>query len=417
MQGWLVFLRLLLAIFLFVQIVSQRSSLRTSSKSVIGPSSDRSGLLPFILLSAWVVWSFVTGLVTTDSGGQKTMFLVGGYGLVLLGAAVVVDNRGHQAVARIIGIGFIVNLALSAILLLRGPADPWMDNRLTMGSLEPNQLGRVAALSTLAALWLVAQNRGIERIGAAALSVVSIVTVVATGSRTSVIGLVICVGVLACRRSRVLLAGLSMALVAMMIPLAFAAYGANETLGSIRFGDQSNQELQDFGGRSTLWPFVKDLIAESPITGVGLGNDRILISDLPIGWSPQHAHSLVFHLLLTTGFIGAALVLTALILGFVRAAFEQAPLAVVLITFVLVDGINEAVIRVPAFGWFAICAAALLPRFVGDGEEPKNSNTDALNDRSPPRGTHTAVLTAPSNIINGPRPSIHEVRPPSDDIA
>ncbi len=304
----------------------------------------------------------------------------------MLGATnLVVRDHGRAGVARVLGLGLVLHLGLAGVLLKLTAATPFVDDHLTLASLEANQLARVAALGGIGALWFTRQCRGLTRVVVAATTVLGFLIVFVTSSVTAVIGVAVALSVLAVHASRQRLAALALGLLLLLVALPLS--GALRLDGSPAGPATSTisaDEIQSFGGRSALWPEVLDLVPKSPITGIGLGNERAIIAELPIGWSAQQTHNLVLHLLLTTGLVGAGLLLAAVAGGLVHSVSAVEPFSMALMTFILIDGISEAVLRVPSFGWFGLCAAVLLAtRRQTDSPPVEGSLADSGHRRQP----------------------------------
>lgn len=315
------------------------------------------------LLPAWVLWATVSVI---GDGWQDSLRTTGGFAITLCATYVLIEVGGRAAVARTLGFGLGIYALGAAILIKSTGTAAQMDDRLALASLEPNELARVAALGTLGALWYTRESRGLPQLVAAIASCVGIFMLLATASRTGALGLVVALAVLTVHVSRRRLAALSLGLFLLLatLPLSGIALSgiggvadANPVAG---LAARSTGQVTELGGRSTLWPLVMDEVAQSPLIGIGLANDRDIIADLRLDWSPQHAHNLVLHLLLTTGAIGMILMLVAIAGGLIRAISNADPLCTALLMFVIIDGISEPVIRVPSFGWFALAAAIIL---------------------------------------------------------
>lgn len=316
------------------------------------------------LFALWLGWSLVSASVSEDSGlafATSASFLA-----VMLASMGVAQARSRSALLSIVAIGALVHAVAAFIVAFTVEFDQF-PQRLSLVELEPNHLGRFLALLCLVAvLW--ALEHSLRRWGPLlALAGVSVLGLVLTGSRTAPTALVVAgfVALLAARRWKLLFVG----------GLAFVV-GASGLIASgfdariVELTNRSGEELTNVSGgngRTTLWPEVLKVIEDQPLTGIGLGVDRARMAQLgaetEISWGPQHAHNLVLHLGFTTGWIGAALFLSALGLALVAALRFGEPWVAAIVAFVLVDGIAEPVFRIPQPTW-ALLVMVIAPAFV-----------------------------------------------------
>ncbi len=309
------------------------------------------------LLFGWLLWA---GIASAASfGGLAALTQAGLFAVVAAGAIVAALRDGSSALARIGVFGFAGYMAAASLLVIGGALDAFNDdNRLMLASLEPNQLARLCAIAMVCGLWLVIRNEGLYAWLGAATGLVALGTVFASGSRTGLAALVVGIAVMAVHGSRRVL---SVVALVMLLTLGAAAvldvigFGPSSVSITERLEASPDGSTTTLSGRDTLWPEVWGTSLDQPVTGHGLGTDRRLIAEhLDVGWAPQHAHNLLLHLLLTTGFVGALVLVVALSRGLWLAARWQRPLEFALLLIVVVDGISEPVIRVPSFGWLAI---------------------------------------------------------------
>lgn len=351
--SWLIIesVRLLLLIGLVVWLVGCTTQRRVQRPLCASQIQVR-------LLGVWILWASLTALILSD---VRSFGVVGGFAVVLAASCPIIDQGGRPAAAKVLGLGLVFYLGAAGLLVLTSDVPPFLGDRLTLISLEANQLARVASLGGIAGLWFARESRGLGRVVGLITAATGGALVIATASRTSALGLALVLALLAVHSARRRLAATALGLVLLLVAIALSgASGSFDGLPISGLIGRLNGSVQEFGGRSYLWPLVIDLVGDSPVVGIGLGNDRDLVAALPVGWTAQHAHNLVLHLALTTGVIGAALLLGAIAISLVKAVAKVDPLALGLMTFVLVNGISEPVMRVPAFGWFAVCAAAEL---------------------------------------------------------
>ncbi len=170
------------------------------------------------------------------------------------------------------------------------------------------------------------------------------------------------------RRALALLAGLTLATAAGATIVLAGAAGEDLTSSISRNEAANPSELTTLNGRTVLWPEVFDVAAETPLVGIGLGRDRIVVAPFRaegrVTWDAEHTHSLPLQFLLTTGVPGVVLV--AIGISVITLTAWRAPLSpsrtwvLATIVVIVVDGIVEPTLRVPTFAWFALCAAATL---------------------------------------------------------
>lgn len=323
------------------------------------PTLDRRLAPPIALLAAWVAWS---------AAGPGAASTAAWYAVIAVGLLRVWHHDQQTgsgiAVATVLAGALVGHLAVAAAVASITTIDPVLSGRLTLVSLEANELARVAAVGTVAASHLVLRGRLGERILGLAAGLAGASTVALTGSRTGAVAVAIGVAiVLLLEAPRWLIAAaLAAGGVAIIATLSLDL----ASLPGTNVLERSTHNLGTLNGRNNFWPRLLDATDHARVSGIGLGNDRDFIqAEVPTGWNAQHAHNLALHLLVTTGVVGVALFAGSVGASLVRAAARPpgepaATLALALLAVVLVDGVTEAVIRTPSFGWAAVVAAAAL---------------------------------------------------------
>ncbi|MGH1506014.1 MAG: O-antigen ligase family protein [Acidimicrobiales bacterium] len=340
------------ALLVIVDVVADD---RAGSRS----TPDRRLAPPIALLAAWVAWS---------AAGPGAASTAAWYAVIAVGLLRVWhhDRRPGSgiAVATVLAGALVGHLGVAAAVASITTIDPVLSGRLTLVSLEANELARVAAIGTVAASHLVLRGRPGERVLGLTAGLAGASAVVLTGSRTGAVAVAIGVAiVLLLEAPRWLIAAaltIGAVVGAMALTFDLASLPGTNAL------ERSTDGLGSLNGRNNFWPRLLDATEHSRVSGIGLGNDRDFIqAEVPTGWNAQHAHNLALHLLVTTGVVGVALFASSVGASLVRAAARPpgdpaATLALALLAVVLVDGVTEAVVRTPSFGWAAVVAAAAL---------------------------------------------------------
>lgn len=320
---------------------------------------------PPVLLASWIGWALLAPIGGAPLASFVTTVRFGAILAVVAGLSAAVPPREAPTIfARTIVVAFGGYLAASAVLVGGGALTVQVNDRFTLASLESNQLGRAAALAAVSGLWMLARDVRVWSLIGGGGAVVGGAITLATESRTALAALGCGVVVLAIHTSRGRLVALALGAALTIITAWIAGF---LTLGDIVPAADRVTVQGDSGssttlsGRETLWPRLWIEVEQSPIVGHGLGNDRSIIVDrLDVGWEALHAHNLVVHAALTTGLIGVAILLAAIFSAMSAAALAPRPFALALLVIVILDGISEPVVRIPAFGWLALCAAVVV---------------------------------------------------------
>jgi O-antigen ligase len=109
-----------------------------------------------------------------------------------------------------------------------------------------------------------------------------------------------------------------------------------------RSGDVS--EVTSMTGRSDIWAAVPKLIEGRIWTGFGYASSIFVIPahEAEVGFLTSHAHNLMLQLLLTTGWIGVGLFTISFLLTGLRAAYFADRTILLLLGFVILNGITES---------------------------------------------------------------------------
>ena len=216
-------------------------------------------------------------------------------------------------VSRQLPVAFVIGAVLAAFMVLGAPASI-TDRRTANGN--ANDVALTLLLGVVCALWLSLKERGRSRLlGALALAIL-IVGVVATGSRTAVVGgaamMLAVVGWLAWKqqwRPFVLVLGL-FALGAAVFSILPA-----DVIPSRLTTIQSSLELDSLGGRTYLWRAILERGLD--MNGVGAGATPAYLQQT-IG-SPFVSHNAFLGVLLETGIVGILLFLAILLHAIIAA--------------------------------------------------------------------------------------------------
>lgn len=333
---------------------------------------------PLRWFALWLAWA--AGSSVFAPTGPSAVLTAGLFAVVAATAIYIYGESGELGLARTLMGAFAIFVVLSVLSKAMDSSVSlgFRGDRLSLLALEANQLVRMAALAALSSACFLlhgARSRSTTRVIAGSIAIVACLAVVVAGQSrtgsaallTSAVVFAISLAPLAKRRVIAAVGAVSLVLV-LGIALAAAGsfadlFGEFESVAS-REDDSIDQtrEIQSLNGRLEIWPEVFSEAAEQPISGYGLGNDRLVVTQLyaegRIGWLAQHSHNLLLQVLLTTGFVGLVLMLVAFVSTSARAFDANSPLGPALLVLVLIDGITEAAIRVPSFGWFALMAAA-----------------------------------------------------------
>ena len=311
------------------------------------------------LLGLWTAW----GMVSAATSSQPMLALVTAVAFaLLLAAGLGVGQRLGSTGALIVAGSALTLHALASIAVAFTSESDQFPIRLRLVELEATHLAQVLALGLLVGfLWLL-EHPTRSWFPILALGAVCTLGLVLTGSRTTPVALVVAgaLALVALRRWRLVIGG-GVALACLFAGLV--ATGADARIVSLT--NRTSSELTNLdgaNGRTTLWPEVLDAVGEHPVVGIGLGVDRDRMAEINaasgLTWNPQHAHNLVLHVALTTGWPGAVMVSLAVVIAVGTALRSRLPWLAAFGGFVLVVGVSEPVLRTPQLVW-ALLAVAL----------------------------------------------------------
>jgi len=196
-------------------------------------------------------------------------------------------------------------LSLAAVVLLGFMSTEIAQGRITAGKLDANTFGAVLSFGLLALIGLATSHKIMDaRIRWFAWLSFSIlaVTIVQSGSRGAMIGLVAGLLVLGFKGRRVLkinLKGLVLVFLAIGAVVVFA-YNSE----SVRERWERTLGEGEMAGREKIYEKAADMFIEKPLLGWGPGN-HILELGARLGKPKRDPHNLIFWMLLEVGLLGA----------------------------------------------------------------------------------------------------------------
>lgn len=264
------------------------------------------------------------------------------------------------------------------------------------GAVSPNLQGATLSLAAIVMLWCAWRSRGISRLKWLCIASLLFVFVIATGSRTSLLGLLGALlgsfTLIGIRRFRadIRLIGAVVALIfafgGMIALTSSSSISSSEKAGitKILLTDRDVGELSDLTGRNRIWEVCSRYAIERPIFGYGYGGfwtgTRLEAIADELKWPAAHAHSAYLDVLLETGIPGAALYILLLIGSiatcvsrFLKHNDAYGALAAMLVFFAI-NGLTESLVVLPTLPalvltmiWMAVSLDAPLrqPRSAG----------------------------------------------------
>lgn len=222
-------------------------------------------------------------------------------------------------------------------------------NRLTGIFTHPNQIGQIAGVALLCA-WHE-RRRGHLAV-ARILGIVGVPALLWSQSRTSIVAALLAFGLIALQNS-----SRSKRVVGFLVGVACLVgvlYAGTDTVASQLTRTNSATELVTLTGRTELWATVVRLAGDQPLTGYGLGNERIADASAAgyISWEAESAHNDWLHIYLAFGLPGLAF-WVAMWVSYARRTFDSPDVVRdALVVFVFVLGLTEVAVG-PAFPSFA----------------------------------------------------------------
>jgi O-antigen ligase len=203
---------------------------------------------------------------------------------------------------------------------------------------------------------------------------VGVVTLGFTQSRSAIVALFATVVIFALRRRPWLLVPAS--IVSLACVAYFSVASNTDTVELLESLSRSGraQEILTLTGRTNLWTYVVERVADSPWLGYGYGSTRIVISSSYMtqgGWTTGHAHNMLLQSLVTVGIIGTLFLLIGLFYQAIQFFTRPQALRDLLFAYVVIIGLTEAAVIAPvptvvSLVWFiSLCEVKDQPGLIG----------------------------------------------------
>ena len=266
--------------------------------------------------------------------------------------------------------------------LRESEVEPGSGDRLQGFASHPNFLGQVVAIAILMAV-TVRRQGFLGRATFYGILALGIATILATGSRTALVALLIAWGLVAARNSRFGGAAAIASLGVLSLVLVLAACGVLPNIMGV-FGELSRSgqksEILTLTGRTDIWGVVWTKIQEKPLFGWGYnGTEALLIDSFENSFyaTAVNAHNMYLQSLLSVGFLGSLPGFAYILLLVGRFVTHPDPTRDLITMFVLVVGLTEvSVFGVPVivetffFYWVLAREAAKRLPVAGASFEP-----------------------------------------------
>ena len=306
-----------------------------------------------ILLLGYATIAMVSSLwsvVPAFSGGAGLGLLA----YVALSCIVVVDLRDETVIRLVVWtlLAFVCAGIVAAAVI---PDLAWMKasldeadspDRLQGFASHPNVLGQIAGILML--MVMTARRQGL--IGRATFYgslAFGVATILATGSRTALIAVLIAWGLVTARNTRFGAAAAIAILGASSLILLLGACDALPDITNIlgrlsRSGRDS--ELLTLTGRTDIWDIAWTNIKQKPFFGWGYyGTEQLIADSVDPKFASQakHAHNMFLQSLLSVGFLGSLPGFAFIVLLISRFVMRPDPTRDQITLFVLVSGFGE----------------------------------------------------------------------------
>jgi O-antigen ligase len=312
---------------------------------------------PLGWLLAFHAWAVATA-VFADAPGLAFLRSLALLSVTLL-AVHVVERHGWTTVAAAVVASLWWTLAagLLAFVLLDVPARA--GGRLQLLTPEHNQLGRLAALTVVASVTLLARSDTAARAVGAASALTGVLVLGLTGSRTAMVAVVLALLVAMARRLGVV-ALVALVALGLSVLAVVATTGVEDRLLDVAAREEDGEDLRTATGRTGIWEAMLDVWLEEPVTGHGTGTDASLTlaesQDGRIGFIARNTQSLAVHELVEHGVVGAFLLVGAVLSYALVTGRTPRPVRDGLLVVLLVGGFSEAVLDRPDVSLFVLAA-------------------------------------------------------------
>jgi len=217
-----------------------------------------------------------------------------------------------------------------------------LSNRLSGIGGNANTIGRQAALALLLLVLYGKELKALHRHIIPVVAIVAGTALLLSNSRTSIALLLVILWFLwFCNERRWGMFLISVFVAICSLPLVLM-FGEAILTALSRSGDIS--EITTGTGRSYIWKVVVQLIAERPYFGWGYGSTLFILPEHSgdIRHTAPHAHNMVLQILVTTGFVGLAAFMLALLIRLHDAWRAQNRTVLTMMAFVCLNGLTEA---------------------------------------------------------------------------
>lgn len=283
-------------------------------------------LLGFLLL-AMIAFTFSSLFWAIDPSQCLRRLLV--LGLALLGVFGLARRFNLKELCVI-----ALAIALTCVLIgvgceiALGTFRPWSGDYRFSGTVHPNTQGEYLATVCFSSICLAAADPPRRRTYVAILAI-AIVLLILTKSRTSTVGVLFTLGMVAlllCSvRIRLLAPALGSVIVvmAMICVLMGGTYADRLLAKAALLGRQ--EDAESFSGRTTIWPVVQQYIAKKPWLGHGYESfwtpAHIEEVTEECQWAVREAHSSYLEMILNLGLAGLVLYCLTLLAAVIVALF------------------------------------------------------------------------------------------------
>jgi O-antigen ligase len=278
---------------------------------------------------------------------------------VTLFAVHVVERHGWPTVAAVVVASLWWTLAAGVLAVASTDVPARAGTRLQLLTAEHNQLGRLAALTLVASVTLLARSGTAARVVGAASALAGVLVLGLTGSRTAMAAAALGLAVAMARRlgAVALVALVALGLSAFAV---VAATGVGDRLFDVVAREDDGEDLRTATGRTGIWEAMLDVWLEEPVTGHGTGTDAALTlaesQDGRIGFIARNTQSLAVHELVEHGVVGAFLLVGAVLSYALVTGSTPRPVRDALLVVLLVGGFSEAVLDRPDVSLFVLAA-------------------------------------------------------------